>query len=83
MLGMGFRMLEVWLVARLLSSPTFHRAVKGVHRKVHEIRTGEKVHDYSEMGGTNIDKLGPSDFQKFRKHFVQEIRDQIRGNTKK
>ncbi len=40
---------------QLLSSPTFHRAVRRVHKKVHEIRHGEKFYDPSEMGGTKIE----------------------------
>jgi hypothetical protein len=29
--------------------------VKRLHKKVHEVRTGEKLYDPSEGGGTNID----------------------------
>ena len=43
-------------ISQLLSSPTFHRAVRRVHKKVHEFRHGK---DPSEMGGTNIDSWSP------------------------
>jgi hypothetical protein len=39
---------------QLLRSPTFHRAVGVVHRKVHQIRTGEKP---PERGGTSIEGM--------------------------
>lgn len=37
---------------QLLASPTFHRMVRNVHKKVREIRHGP---DIEEMGGTKID----------------------------
>lgn len=37
---------------KLLASPTFHRAVQNVHRKVRHLRHGP---DLEEMGPTNID----------------------------
>jgi MIOREX complex component 7 len=40
---------------QLLASPAFHRAVRRVHKKVHEVRHGEKLYDPAEMGGTQID----------------------------
>ncbi len=43
-------------VLQLLASPTFHRSVRRVHKKVQEIRYGEKLHDPSDLGGgTQID----------------------------
>ncbi|KAK6509307.1 hypothetical protein TWF481_004063 [Arthrobotrys musiformis] len=33
-----FRMLETYLVARLLQSPIFHRFVRGIHGRVQELR---------------------------------------------
>ncbi|KAK6536304.1 hypothetical protein TWF281_000544 [Arthrobotrys megalospora] len=32
------RMLEAYLIARLLQSPLFHRFVRGIHGKVNELR---------------------------------------------
>ena len=39
-------------VPQLLSSPTFNRMVRGVHKKVHDMRHGPNLED---MGGTKID----------------------------
>jgi len=77
---MWLRVLEVWLTARLLRSPTFHRAVQHVHKKFHEIRYGK---DPAEMGGTKIDKPGGSDPQRFLQYYLEELKDQFRGSTKK
>ncbi|KAK6537940.1 hypothetical protein TWF694_010836 [Orbilia ellipsospora] len=33
-----FRFLEAYLVARLLQSPLFHRAVRGIHSRIQELR---------------------------------------------
>ncbi|KAJ5046525.1 uncharacterized protein L3040_003768 [Drepanopeziza brunnea f. sp. 'multigermtubi'] len=74
--------VEVWLVTRLLQSPTFHRAVRKVHKKVHEIQRGEKLVDPSSeaqtRGGTNIDRPRP-DLRRFLKHYMDELKDQFRG----
>lgn len=37
---------------QLLASPTFHRMVRGVHKKMREMRHGPEMED---MGGTKID----------------------------
>ncbi|KAH7369819.1 hypothetical protein BKA65DRAFT_5640 [Rhexocercosporidium sp. MPI-PUGE-AT-0058] len=76
------RIAEVWLTARLLNSTTFHKVVKRVHKKVHEIQRGEKLEDPSEMGGTNIDAPKP-DAQRFLRYYMEELKDQFRGTTKK
>ncbi len=39
---------------KLLASPTFHRAVQNVHKRVRHLRHGP---DLEEMGGTNIDSM--------------------------
>lgn len=74
------RLFEVWLTARLIRSPTFNRMVRGVHKKVHEMRHGP---DLEEMGGTKIDNNHGFSASKFIQHFRDEVRDQIRGTTKK
>ncbi|PVH87992.1 hypothetical protein DL98DRAFT_509502 [Cadophora sp. DSE1049] len=76
------RLAEVWLTARLLNSTTFHKLVKRVHKKVHEIKLGEKLEDPSEMGGTNID-TPKHDTQRFLRYYMEELKDQFRGTTKK
>jgi len=65
------RAFEVWAVARLLSSPTFHRGVEKIAKQVHKIQHGTPM---SEMGGTKLDRPGPS----FFKHFKDEIKEQLR-----
>ncbi|KAL2813495.1 hypothetical protein BDW59DRAFT_30841 [Aspergillus cavernicola] len=70
------RTFEVWLTTRLLASPTFHRMVGSVHRKVQHLRYGPPP---EEMGGTNIEKNGPG-AKKFLEYFTEEIKDQFKGN---
>lgn len=89
---------QIWLTARLLASPTFHRGVRRVHKKVHELQHGK---DPAEMGGTNIDGEagchpavriqhadelavpGGSDSQRFLNHYMEELKNQFRGTPKK
>lgn len=74
---MWLRVFEVWLTARLLASPTFHRGVRNVHKKVHELRHGK---DPAEMGGTNIDN---PDAKGFLGHFIDELKEQAKGTPTK
>ena len=64
----------------LLASPTFHRGVRKVHKKVHEIRHGK---DPADMGGTNIDSPDGSQSNRFLKHYMDELKNQFRGIDKK
>ncbi|KAA6409130.1 MAG: hypothetical protein FRX48_07474 [Lasallia pustulata] len=75
---MWVRVLEAWLTARLLSSPTFHRGVHAVAKKVRQLRHGK---DPEEMGGTNIERSGDSDAKKFLDHYLEELKDQFRGGS--
>ncbi|MCJ1326494.1 hypothetical protein MMC10_003158 [Thelotrema lepadinum] len=70
---MWARVFEEWLTQKLLRSPTFHRAVQNVHKRVQEIRHGK---DPEEMGGTKID--GPEGKGLFG-HFVDELKEQFKG----
>ncbi|TKA72889.1 hypothetical protein B0A49_08145, partial [Cryomyces minteri] len=65
-----------WLTYQLLASPTFHRAVHKVHRKVRHLTQGKSP---EEMGGTNIEKQGPT----FLEHFKDEIKEQFRSRPPK
>ncbi|KAI9929072.1 hypothetical protein ASPWEDRAFT_169091 [Aspergillus wentii DTO 134E9] len=69
------RTFEVWLTARLLASPTFHRMVGRVHQKVQHIRHGVPP---EEMGGTKLDNNGPG-LKRFFEYFREEIKDQFKG----
>ncbi|KAH8798221.1 hypothetical protein F5882DRAFT_458187 [Hyaloscypha sp. PMI_1271] len=75
--------VEAWLVQRLLASSTFHRAVRRVHKKMHEVRQGEKLYDPSEFGGTQIDKPAGTDMRKFIRYYMDELKEQFRGTRKK
>ncbi|KAI9858626.1 MAG: hypothetical protein M1824_004207 [Vezdaea acicularis] len=77
---MWLRVFEVWLTSRLLASPTFHRAVQSLHKRVHQLRHGK---DPSEMGGTNIEESGPSGSKDVFQYFVEELKDQFRGGPPK
>ncbi|KAI5842517.1 hypothetical protein DFP73DRAFT_553888 [Morchella snyderi] len=69
------RVFEAWLVARLLRSPAFHRAVANIHGRL----TGTKRIDYSEMGGTKIDGgAEESGFKKFVKIYAEEFKETFR-----
>ncbi|TQB67776.1 hypothetical protein MPDQ_004732 [Monascus purpureus] len=70
-----FRAFEVWLVGKLLSSPTFHRMVGRVHQKVHHLKYGVPP---EEMGGTKLDNNGRG-LQRFLEYFKEEIKDQMKG----
>ncbi|PGH19334.1 hypothetical protein AJ80_03974 [Polytolypa hystricis UAMH7299] len=71
------RIFEIWLTARLLASPSFHRAVHRVHKSVQELRHGKAPED---MGGTNVEKPG---VKHFLKHFRDELKDQFQRKPPK
>lgn len=77
---MWLQMVEIWLTARLLSSPTFHRVVQHIHKRIRHARHGK---DPSEMGGVNIDEPARSDARKFLDYYIEELREQIRGGKPK
>ncbi|MCJ1341465.1 hypothetical protein MMC09_006761 [Bachmanniomyces sp. S44760] len=77
--GLWFRVVEVWMVNKLLQSPAFHRTVRAVHKRLHEARHGK---DPEQMGGTNIDKAGDSkldDAKRFWSHYLDEVKEQLNG----
>ncbi|KAF8857099.1 hypothetical protein BDZ45DRAFT_675038 [Acephala macrosclerotiorum] len=80
---LGIRMLEIWLIQRLLRSPVFHKGVRTVHRKVEEVRRGEKLYDPEAFSGLHIDKPNAFDMKKFIRHYKEELKDQFRDLTKK
>ncbi|KAI9710584.1 MAG: hypothetical protein M1820_002720 [Bogoriella megaspora] len=71
-----FQLAEAYLTARLLASPTFHRAVQALQKRVHRLRHGTPP---EEMGGTNVDRSGPG----FLDLFKDELRDQLKGGNRK
>jgi len=75
------RVFEAWLTMKLLRSPTFHRGVRAVHKKMHELRHGK---DPAEMGGTKIyHPDGDTEIKRFMKYFREELQEQFRGRPKK
>lgn len=69
------RFFEAWMVQQLLRTPAFHRAVEKVAKNVHRVRHGLPP---DEMGGTKIDRQGPS----FIQHFYDELTAQV-GRTER
>ncbi|KAI9370105.1 hypothetical protein BJX61DRAFT_535904 [Aspergillus egyptiacus] len=59
----------------LLASPTFHRMVGDVHRKIRHLRHGSPP---DEMGGTRLENNGPG-LKKFFQYFGEEIKEQLKG----
>lgn len=72
------RVVETWAVARLLSSPTFHRFVQNTHKTMRRMRHGP---DMEDMGGTKLDN--PNAYKDFTKHFWEELKSQARGGPPK
>lgn len=70
------RFLEAYMVQALLRSPTFHRGVEKVAKRVHQVRHGKPP---EEMGGMNIDREGPG----FLEHFMDELKGQLGQAEKK
>ncbi|KAJ6018821.1 hypothetical protein N7499_009998 [Penicillium canescens] len=73
-----FRGLEVWLTARLLRSPIFHRMVGRVHEKIQHVRHGVPP---EQMGGTKLENNG-SGLKQFFDYFKEELKDQAKGNPR-
>ncbi|KAK0724304.1 hypothetical protein B0H67DRAFT_479526, partial [Lasiosphaeris hirsuta] len=65
----------------ILRLPSFHRGVRRIHRTVEDIRYGRDPLDPLRPGEATADphKVQPESF--FR-HFVDELRNQIRGTPK-
>jgi hypothetical protein len=78
--GILLRVFETWLTARLLSSPTFHRAVHRLHGRIQRIKSGK---DPTETGGTHVERPeSSSDVKKLFEYFKEELQDQIRGGKR-
>jgi len=69
------RVFEVWATARLLASPTFHRMVGRIHRKIHHLKHGASL---EERGGTTLEN-NKSGFRYFLRLFQEEIKEQLKG----
>lgn len=65
------RVLEGYLIAALLRTPAFHRAVEKVAHRVHRFRNGLPP---EPQGGTSVEDPANSNFLK---HFNEEIQTQL------
>jgi len=68
---MGLRVVEAWLVARLLSSPAFHRVVRRVHGRF----TGVKHEEH--VGGTQLEGQENS-VARFIRIYKEEFKNEFR-----
>ncbi|KAI5855281.1 hypothetical protein BZA05DRAFT_391102 [Tricharina praecox] len=89
---MWIRVVEAWLVARLLASPTFHRAVRRVHGRLTGVRHLQDEEEPSNLhtgheGGSDVDNVHAGADQKlpvqkkvsaFLKIYVDELRNEFR-----
>ncbi|KAJ9139514.1 hypothetical protein NKR19_g7417 [Coniochaeta hoffmannii] len=66
------------IIATLLRSPTFHRGVQRIHRKVEDVRYGRNPNDPLRPGEATEEPGRPSFFG----HFMDEVKNQIKGTTR-
>ncbi|GAB0132076.1 hypothetical protein EsDP_00000524 [Epichloe bromicola] len=65
---------------QILRQPGFHRAVGRIHRAIHEQRHGRNPHEPLAPGEATADPERSATRQSFIRHFVDELRNQARGN---
>ncbi|CAG8958647.1 hypothetical protein HYFRA_00009964 [Hymenoscyphus fraxineus] len=84
--------LEAYLTSRLLASPSFHRLIRTVHKKVHEIQHGRAPSYHQNPSyldpsplNTKIEKPSRShgQFQKFVENYREELRSQFWGSKRR
>ncbi|CAK7213924.1 hypothetical protein SCUCBS95973_001963 [Sporothrix curviconia] len=69
--------MEDLMVQRLLKSPSFHHAVRRIHRNVQEVRHGRDPHEPLRRGEATAD---PNQ-RGFLSHFIEELGHQARGKA--
>lgn len=67
-----FWFLERRLTDALIRSPTFHRGVQGIHKRIHRWKHGTPP---EELGGTNIDTPPDSGVRLFWQLFWEELKN--------
>ncbi|KAH8881402.1 hypothetical protein GQ53DRAFT_832449 [Thozetella sp. PMI_491] len=73
-----YSQLENMIVQQILRSPTFHRGVRSIHRRVEDYRYGRDPNEPLRPGeATEEPSLAKGNG--FLKHFVDELRNQARG----
>ncbi|KAI5806221.1 hypothetical protein EDC01DRAFT_609486, partial [Geopyxis carbonaria] len=68
-----------WLVARLLSSPTFHRIIRRAHGRITGAPPREE--DYQHLGGTNHAYLHLGEenpVKRFMRLYYEEFRNEFK-----
>ncbi|KAK5995414.1 hypothetical protein PT974_03818 [Cladobotryum mycophilum] len=70
---------EDHIVAAILRQPGFHRAVGRVHRAIQERKHGRNPHEPLAPGEATADPNPADRGNGFLRHFVGEIKNQIRG----
>jgi len=68
-------LLEARIVSTLLESPAFHRGVRKVHRRVHEMRHGKIETPPEDVGGAYQERPKPArgGFKRFAELFLEEL----------
>ncbi|KPM41087.1 hypothetical protein AK830_g5465 [Neonectria ditissima] len=64
---------------QILRMPGFHRAVGQIHKKVHEAQHGRNPNQPLAPGEATADPGAIDRKQRFAKHFLDELRNQVRG----
>ncbi|KAB5536252.1 hypothetical protein GE09DRAFT_1226974 [Coniochaeta sp. 2T2.1] len=73
-----FLAFEDRMITALLRSPTFHRGVQKIHRKVQDVKHGRDPNDPLRPGEATEEPGKPS----FLQHFIDEVKNQIKGDRK-
>ncbi|KAH7002348.1 hypothetical protein EDB80DRAFT_685518 [Ilyonectria destructans] len=64
---------------QILRMPGFHRAVGQIHRRVHEAQHGRNPNQPLAPGEATADPGAVDRKQRFAKHFLDELKNQVRG----
>ncbi|OIW26704.1 hypothetical protein CONLIGDRAFT_683661 [Coniochaeta ligniaria NRRL 30616] len=73
-----FLAFEDRIIQQILRSPTFHRGVRHVHRKVEDLRHGRNPDEPLRPGEATEDPHKTS----FLQHFIDEVKNQIKGTPR-
>jgi hypothetical protein len=80
---MWWQAIETYLVARLLASPSFHKAIRRLHGTIHALRSGEPLPP-REIQRTKLQNETDAEqrIRSFWKEFREEVGRQAKGNEK-
>lgn len=74
--------IERRLIETLLRSPSFHNGVRRIHRVIQDVRYGRNPDEPLRPGEATEDPQ-KTKLETFFKHFIEEIRNQARGDPPK